>query len=147
MEPNFWPTCLPGCSSEESQRYTRWGSLACSSPRQVPPTRGEREGQQYRLVDQSIRFRSLVIMEQEKNVVKRPRTFAEEAVRRGATYYDYENNQNLLWRYTSNQSAKEPDTFANARLVGESIRRYLRVSAASTPSAVSSRCSSRVLLL
>ena len=30
-------------------------------------------------------------------VIKKPRTFAEESKKRGAVYYDYENNVNLVW--------------------------------------------------
>lgn len=37
-------------------------------------------------------------MEQEKVVVKRPHSFAEESLRLGTAYYDYENNANVIPR-------------------------------------------------
>ena len=37
-------------------------------------------------------------MESERIVIKRPRTFAEESFKRGSTYYDYENNINVIPR-------------------------------------------------
>lgn len=30
-------------------------------------------------------------------VIKKPKTFADEAKKRGPVYYDYENNSNLVW--------------------------------------------------
>lgn len=38
-------------------------------------------------------------MEHDKIVVKKPKTFAEEAFKRGSSYYDYENNINVIPRY------------------------------------------------
>ena len=40
----------------------------------------------------------LYLMEHEKVVVKRPHSFAEESLRQGTAYYDYENNANILPR-------------------------------------------------
>lgn len=40
----------------------------------------------------------LGLMEHEKVIIKRPHTFAEEALRRGKGYYDYENNIYVLPR-------------------------------------------------
>jgi hypothetical protein len=37
-------------------------------------------------------------MEHDKIVVKKPKTFAEEAFKRGSSYYDYENNINVIPR-------------------------------------------------
>lgn len=38
-------------------------------------------------------------MEHEKVVVKKPKCFADEAFKRGSSYYDYENNINVIPRY------------------------------------------------
>lgn len=40
----------------------------------------------------------IILMEQEKVVVKRPHSFAEESLRQGTAYYDYENNANVVPR-------------------------------------------------
>ncbi len=34
----------------------------------------------------------------DKVIVKRPHTFAEESLKRGTSYYDYENNINVVPR-------------------------------------------------
>ena len=37
-------------------------------------------------------------MEHDKVLIKRPKTFAEESLKKGSRYYDYENNVNVLPR-------------------------------------------------
>jgi hypothetical protein len=54
-------------------------------------------------------------MEQEKVVVKRPHSFAEEALRQGTAYYDYENNANVIPRYLHSHSARVATTSASKR--------------------------------
>ena len=34
----------------------------------------------------------------EQLIIKKPKQFADEAIKRGAPYYDYENYQNLEWK-------------------------------------------------
>lgn len=47
-------------------------------------------------------------MEHDKVVVKKPKTFAEEAFKRGSSYYDYENNINVIPRYSFLHPARAP---------------------------------------
>jgi hypothetical protein len=54
-------------------------------------------------------------MEHEKVVVKRPHTFAEESLRQGTAYYDYENNVNVVPRYKRWDLARAATTSASRR--------------------------------
>jgi hypothetical protein len=79
-------------------------------------------------------------MEREKVVVKLPKTFAEESMKRGSSYYDYENNVNVVPRYQSCQSATAVSTPASGRSGGANIPRSSRQSTSTTQKSVSSRC-------
>ena len=37
--------------------------------------------------------------QEESLVIKKPKQFAEESKKKGPPYYDYENYQNLVWKY------------------------------------------------
>jgi len=54
-------------------------------------------------------------MEHDKVIVKRPHTFAEESIKRGSSYYDYENNINVIPRYQDSHSAKRISMPVNAK--------------------------------
>ena len=85
-------------------------------------------------------------MEHDKVVIKKPRTFAEEAIKKGSTYYDYENNINVIPRYLHPHPAREVSTPAKGKSAGASTPRSSSPSTSTTPKSASSRCSNPVPL-
>ena len=77
-------------------------------------------------------------------MIKRPKTFAEESIKKGASYYDYENNVNVIPRYMHLHSAKQVSMLVKGKLEGENIQKYSSLSTSIIQKNVLSRCSNQV---
>ena len=62
-------------------------------------------------------------------VKRKPKVYAEAAKEKGPMFYDYENNVNLIWRYTFAHTAFPTTTRATGRSAEGSIRRCSKESA------------------
>ena len=72
-------------------------------------------------------------MEHDKVIIKRPKTFAEESLKKGSRYYDYENNINVMPRSVFSHPARAASMPARGKSAGASTPRSSSPSTSRTP--------------